>query len=652
MPSPLEGSPETELPDLTDHSSNTDRSQQPAIGLLAMARAAQAAVQVERETQTSLTDKRTPSMGTGIERNESGTLSPGSWDMRQSRVSDSEPKPEWPRRRAQHLSIGTIIAEHINNVLPTHLIYVPESKVLGRAAMQKSVQATIEKKVHDARNAGGVPENPKEYSYVVTDFVNDALAYAIFSHRWLDDGEPTFQDVTKPSRRRRLFAAGGAGLLKLSSFCAVAHAQGFDWAWSDTCCIDKTSSAELDEAIRSMFRWYRNAKLCIVHLADSLSREDMARDAWFTRGWTLQELLAPRRMKFYNKHWEPLTEGYDDKDTVPEGGLREILSDITEIPDREIKYFSASVDNFQQKMFWASKRRTTRVEDTAYSLIGIFNVSLMTAYGEGERAFYRLQVAIMEKTNTIDLFVWNGFCSYDHSLMARSPECFADPDLHVPRLLPWNIYVDDAGKQRMFQLGGFPARGGTSFTLTNVGLRIDLVLFDIYTDTPPPDSDFECRWKPGEFRADCIVWQPEYDDGRLPSPDETFTAYRTPDGPRSGPNSNLAFGLRPYTLGILDYEWGEANGQPGFLLDSLSRVSNARVDGCHRQTPLEYGLEDLRQLVVTTMKDCLYTAVILQDSGKPVAERRRLVRVANSAILRVRRPENGWGARAETVFML
>ncbi|KAF9243199.1 hypothetical protein BU15DRAFT_72392 [Melanogaster broomeanus] len=109
----------------------------------------------------------------------------------------------------------------------------------------------------------------------------ETVKYAMFSHRWDAAGEPTYRDTAK--------------------------SLGYKLAWSDTCCINKSNGAELSEAFRAMFKWYSHSDLCIIHLAESSSCSDFDHEPWFTRGWTLQELLAPRRVKFYTKTWEPLT---------------------------------------------------------------------------------------------------------------------------------------------------------------------------------------------------------------------------------------------------------------------------------------------------------------------------------------------------------
>ncbi|KAH9949177.1 hypothetical protein B0H21DRAFT_688828, partial [Amylocystis lapponica] len=243
-------------------------------------------------------------------------------------------------------------------------------------------------------------------------YIRRKLGYAILSHRWLPDGEVSFEDIAFRMPSGLALDCTPEGRHKWEQFCQKARDFRCDWAWADTCCIDKRSSAELDESIRSMYRWYLNAKVCIVHLRDTQTLEDFGDDGWFKRGWTLQELLAPRFIKFYNALWEPLRGGGSVDETtqadINAGIVRSRISEVTGIPEEYLKSFEAGVDLIREKMVWVSRRKTTRVEDMAYSLVGLFNIDLQIAYGEGEKAFYRLQRAIMDTSAIEDLFIWQG----------------------------------------------------------------------------------------------------------------------------------------------------------------------------------------------------------------------------------------------------
>lgn len=231
--------------------------------------------------------------------------------------------------------------------------------------------------------------------------------YAILSHRW-EEGEISLQELQGNLNQHK------EGWLKLRQFCQYAERKGHQFVWIDTCCIDKTSSAELSEAINSMFRWYRRAERCYAYLCDVPARSThnfsdwmkvLRSSEWFSRGWTLQELLAPHKLAFVCFRWKE------------EIGTRESLSheigEITSIPGKALINGWSMKDEFggteftvAQIMSWASKRRTTRVEDMAYPLMGLFRINMPLLYGEGLNAFIRLQLEIMSKYDDNSLFAW------------------------------------------------------------------------------------------------------------------------------------------------------------------------------------------------------------------------------------------------------
>jgi hypothetical protein len=222
--------------------------------------------------------------------------------------------------------------------------------------------------------------------------------YAILSHTWGTD-EVSFQDMQAGAFRTKL------GFEKINYTCTEARKRGLRWAWVDTCCVDKTSSAELTEAINSMYRWYQESTICFAYLTDvpggsDLRNEDSPyrRSRWFTRGWTLQELIAPAKVDFYGQGWSFLGDRLI---------LCSLISSITGIPHKvllggeNLGLFSVA-----QRMSWASKRQTTRTEDTAYCLLGIFDINMPLLYGEGSKAFQRLQEEILKQTDDQSLFAW------------------------------------------------------------------------------------------------------------------------------------------------------------------------------------------------------------------------------------------------------
>ena len=252
--------------------------------------------------------------------------------------------------------------------------------------------------------------------------------YAILSHRWGHE-EVSYQAMQDGSGRSL------QGWAKIENVCRLANSQDLRFAWVDTCCIDKKSSAELSEAINSMWNWYRDSKVCVVYLADVSDsgasnqhsgwwdNSDFAKafvaSKWFTRGWTLQELLAPVTLVFYDSAWNRIAARSDINGLVSEAtGIRP-----DELNRRLYRYTSIS-----RRMSWAAHRTTKRVEDEAYSLMGLFGVNMPLLYGEGRRAFHRLQLTIMQQSDDESLLAWShaGVEGAFPSMLAPSPKCFTN----------------------------------------------------------------------------------------------------------------------------------------------------------------------------------------------------------------------------------
>ncbi|ROW08388.1 hypothetical protein VMCG_03072 [Cytospora schulzeri] len=253
-------------------------------------------------------------------------------------------------------------------------------------------------------------------------FEDNIPSYAILSHTWgRPDEEVSFQDMgldpqTLSDNRRY-------GYTKIVNTCRLARNHGLQYAWVDTCCIDKSSSAELAEAINSMFRWYEKAKICYVYLVDVTPQKELQEGLkscrWITRGWTLQELIAPRECQLFDSKWK-----YRGRKTE----LKEMFAVLTGVPasvlanEKLPREFSVA-----QKMSWAAKRTTTRSEDMAYCLLGLFGIHMPMIYGEGEMAFHRLQEEIIRRSNDPTIFAWNpadGGALDFMSILAPSPAAF------------------------------------------------------------------------------------------------------------------------------------------------------------------------------------------------------------------------------------
>ncbi|MCJ1271842.1 hypothetical protein MMC22_011747 [Lobaria immixta] len=281
--------------------------------------------------------------------------------------------------------------------------------------------------------------------------------YAILSHRW-EDGEVSFQQMQNPG-----VASSLTNFAKIQNSCEHAVSDGYNYVWVDTCCINKESSAELSEAINSMYRWYKASAVCYVFLSDvhanalnEIVEQQIKSSVWFNRGWTLQELLAPEHVVFYNQQWEFL----GTKQTLSKLlTLRtDIDDDILNGEDRE----DLSRRSIAQRMSWASKRVTTRPEDTAYCLLGIFDVNMPMLYGEREKAFLRLQEEIIKRSDDHSIFSWPIHRNSQPGLLADSPAAFENCQ-HIETMTS--------------------RKGRSPYSLTNRGLSIKLMATQFSTDT-------------------------------------------------------------------------------------------------------------------------------------------------------------------------
>ncbi|KAI5980428.1 hypothetical protein F5J12DRAFT_425723 [Pisolithus orientalis] len=324
--------------------------------------------------------------------------------------------------------------------------------------------------------------------------------YAVPSHRWgKDEDEVNYDEMTQlmgmaePARneiRRR------AGYEKIIKSCEQAKKDGYRWIWIDTCCIDKRSGAELSEAINSMYQWYQESQKCYAHLNGVCGtffprEQDLSKFAkangwpeWFSRGWTLQELIAPKQVEFFNKDWVPIGD---------KGSLAETLEKITRIPINVLRdgvnprHFCVA-----QLMSWAADRKTTRVEDRAYSLLGLFGVDMPKFYGEGKKAFQRLQLEIIQRYYCDhSIFAWNSKRQFGWlgDVLADDPSYFRG--CHDVEKVELNQFVDEIMNYPQNRLGiaRSPGRGSlvclrsrghtfrqqlAVFPLTNVGIQICL----------------------------------------------------------------------------------------------------------------------------------------------------------------------------------
>ncbi|KAF4974306.1 hypothetical protein FZEAL_8774 [Fusarium zealandicum] len=235
--------------------------------------------------------------------------------------------------------------------------------------------------------------------------------YAILSHTWGPD-EVLFDDIQSPTRMQKIRESNGSGYRKISQACEKAASRGFDYIWIDTCCIDKSSSAELSQAINSMFRWYNKSSACYAYLSDVFIHPmgvvaGLKQSRWFTRGWTLQELLAPDEVEFFDHSWSSLGERHVLASAISEiTGIDESFLSLPDSKkDRKISTLLQR-ENVATRMGWMAYRQTTRPEDVAYCLMGIFDINMPLLYGEGAKAFLRLQEELLKKSQDQSILVW------------------------------------------------------------------------------------------------------------------------------------------------------------------------------------------------------------------------------------------------------
>ncbi|KAI1325475.1 HET-domain-containing protein [Xylariaceae sp. FL0255] len=265
--------------------------------------------------------------------------------------------------------------------------------------------------------------------------------YAILSHTWVEGQEVSFQDWLLWRQKSPGWEEieRRSGHTKILDACEMTKEYNLEYLWVDTNCIDKVSSADLSEAINSMFKWYAKAAICFAYLADvnvdnywgnnpeRFYRRCIKTSRWFTRGWTLQELIAPHHIEFFSDNWTCI-------------GSRISLSfTIHQITGIEEQYLDGSGSfrhaSIASRMSWAARRKTSRIEDMAYALLGIFDIHMPLLYGEGEGAFIRLQEEILKVSTDQSIFAWEFVAQKDWeeefephpswvSVLAPSPICF------------------------------------------------------------------------------------------------------------------------------------------------------------------------------------------------------------------------------------
>ena len=300
--------------------------------------------------------------------------------------------------------------------------------------------------------------------------VRQFFRYVMLSHKW-EENEPLFQQVIhiavydldqSPTHD------------KLKMFCKIVRDAGFNWAWSDTCCIDKQDHFVLQEALVAMFKWYRGSAMTIVYLRDvrPLSKlGDLVRSIWNTRAWTLQEYFAAKVIQFYTEDWTPyLNIGAFNHKESPE--IVSEMETATGVSAQQLTALRPGLSGVRDKLRLASTRQTTLVEDAAYSLLGIFSVSGIPAiYGEGENALGRLLAHILTGSGDVSILAWTGQSGGYNSCLPAHITVFNQPtSSHVPP------HIEDAEMENII----------TTLRSSALDLDLALKLLDRLNELPSP----------------------------------------------------------------------------------------------------------------------------------------------------------------------
>ena len=327
--------------------------------------------------------------------------------------------------------------------------------------------------------------------------VRQYFRYVVLSHTW-EDNEPLFENVIgiKVTDLEESLTHD-----KLRMFCDIVGKAGFNWAWSDTCCIDKSDPSVLQEALVAMFKWYEGSAMMIVFLrgVHSSSRHGaLAGSKWNTRGWTLQEYFAAKVIRFYTEDWAL----YLDLELANHKESPEVISEMeqaTRVSVQQLMALRPGLTNIREKLCLASTRYTTWVEDVAWSLLGIFSVTgINPTYGEGDKSLGLLLANVLTRSVDVSLLAWTGESGRYNSCLPAHITVFNQPAAsHLPPP------IEDAEMERIVT-----APDSSSFDL-DVALR----LYDRLNELPTPG------FAANRMKLPCIAFQ-------LPS----FSARRAPSG--------------------------------------------------------------------------------------------------------------------------
>ncbi|KAF8128175.1 hypothetical protein EV363DRAFT_1170862 [Boletus edulis] len=339
--------------------------------------------------------------------------------------------------------------------------------------------------------------------------VREYFRYVMLSHNW-EDSEPLYHKVVHIAVYDLEQSLTHD---KLQTFCRIVRDAEFNWAWSDTCCIDKSDHFILQEALVAMFKWYQGSAMMIVFLRGvrpSSPRGALAGSIWNTRAWTLQEYIAAKVIRFYTEDWTL----YRDIELPNHKESPEIISEMeqaTGVSAGQLIPLRPGLGCIREKLCLASTRRTTRVEDAAYSLLGIFSaIGIPAIYGEGEASLGRLLANVLTRSGDVSILAWTGESSPFNSCLPARITVYNEPAMsHLPAPIPNS------------EMG----HTVTGLHTPSFDLDVALRLYDRLNELPTP------RFAESRMTLPCIAF-------KLPS----FSVYRTSSG-RVYRTDTTAFGM-------------------------------------------------------------------------------------------------------------
>ncbi|KAG1816986.1 heterokaryon incompatibility protein-domain-containing protein [Suillus variegatus] len=346
---------------------------------------------------------------------------------------NNAPDTETRKLRQQYLSpseVDCAILKVINAQLDNAPLRVLDTAT-GLLCVRETQIRTFKTSIEYKELVSSTITHPDIQMKRIEEVVMAYFQYVMLSHRW-EGEEPLLQDI-QGKVIYKLNPIGG--IKKLQSFCKTARDLGYRWAWSDTCCIDKNIDVELQASVKSMFAWYHHSALTVVYLSDvPLLSKSLAMSAWNTRGWTVQEFLAPKVILFYQNDWTPYLDNRtpNHKDSV---AIMQELEDATGIDQRTIVAFRPGMRDARAKLQWASTRTTTLQEDIAYSLFGVFGVRLHVDYTEKKQnALGRLLQEIIAQSGDITALDWVGKSSDFNSCLPADITSYEAPSSKLSSL--------------------------------------------------------------------------------------------------------------------------------------------------------------------------------------------------------------------------